>query len=435
MSISNSALVFTGTSSNSYSPTFLCDDVLDTLLNYIKPSNRLHLRVISKQFCRLIDNKVQAISLKSFPKIEQVQALTKFSCLRELNLSDLVQAPCDDLIALVEALAVVKGIKVLNLKNCYMLTSCALPAIGSFNDLESLNLSYCIEITDDSFHYIGNLTKLRSLDITATTISTEGLCLISHLQNLESLNLNFCKRIKRFALAVVNGFSNLRFLSIKDIDITQESLKEIKDLSKLEYLNVSQCHFLRKFPIELTLGLKNLKELILASTSTMNLSLTYLRNFEHLQRLDLQLNFIADEGIVSLYGLKSLKNLNLRATLVTGACFEHVDVLPNLEFLNLSCSNFNASLYMHRLSLFEGLRGLNLSYTNTSDETLRFIHNLKKLDSLNLESCHAITDKSLVIIKRFSSLTYLNVKATLITRDALEISGINTGLLKEIIID
>ena len=82
-------------------------------------------------------------------------------------------------------------------------------------------------------------------------------------------------------------------------------------------------------------GLKDLRRLMLRDTLVTDEGLQYLKDLPNLEELDLSGTRVTDKGIEYLRNLKSLRRLNLLSSTASDAAMDVLAGLPHLEVLNL----------------------------------------------------------------------------------------------------
>ena len=162
-------------------------------------------------------------------------------------------------------------------------------------------------------------------------------------------------------------------------------------------------------------GLTQLKELRLAQTKVKGPSLA---PFVKLEDLDLSYSPFDDEGMRYLSGLKELKHLALRDTLVTDEGLKHIAGLTKLEVLDL----YGAKLTdagLKQLSNLTHLQKLNVLGSSITDQGLDALAGMSELQELNLYRSQ-ITNAGLAKLQRLKKLTDLDLRYTRATGSGVE---------------
>ena len=176
----------------------------------------------------------------------------------------------------------------------------------------------------------------------------------------------------------MSGLKNLRTLLLPGPSFNpaagskldaNEQLKALASLSSLEKLHFS-LHFLRistfRIKVSNISGLTQIKELRLAQTKVKGPSLA---PFVKLEDFDLSYSPFDDEGMRYLSGLKELKHLALRDTLVTDEGLKHIAGLTKLEVLDLYGAKVTDA-GLKQLSNLTHLQKLNVLGASITDQGL-----------------------------------------------------------------
>jgi Leucine-rich repeat (LRR) protein len=230
--------------------------------------------------------------------------------------------------------------------------------------------------------------KITGIDLTGNIIEPKELERISTLTTLKELYLPG-PSWNPGAGSRVNAQTELKFLA------------GLKNLERLQF----SLHFLtnvnvRDEGIEQFSSLTQLKEFRCAQCRIQKPSLT---PFVNLRALDLNYANFGDEAIKSLEGMRELKRLYLRDTLVTDDGLQHLSGLTQLEELDLYG-------------------------TKISDRGIAYLRNLKKLRKLNILGA-PVTDESIDVLAGMTQLRELNLYRSQITNSGLA----RLSLLRELV--
>ncbi len=128
-----------------------------------------------------------------------------------------------------------------------------------------------------------------------------------------------------------------------------------------------------------------LKSLNVANTAINDSSVPYLAKFKDLTSLNLRETGVTDYGITGLSSLKSLQQLNLDG--LEGVTDNGLETIiaqwPDLQDLDLSNSGVTNSGLL-KLNRLKNLKGLSLGRLTLSDDVMRTIIDLNKLEKLGL---------------------------------------------------
>jgi len=220
---------------------------------------------------------------------------------------------------------------------------------------------------------------IRSLSLeSCASITDAGLAHVADLSNLASLDLSGCERITDVGLAHLASLERLRSLRISFADgLTAGGLEQVARLKSLRALRISACDGVTDE------GLKLLA------------SLTELESLE----LDL-LDNITDKGLRPLRRLQRLEILSLGdCERLTGAALETVVELPALTSLNLVGLRRIRPRQVAHLKRLKNLTDLALDDSGITDDGLRQIGELARLEFLGLRGAE-VTQTAVAALRR-----------------------------------
>lgn len=226
---------------------------------------------------------------------------------------------------------------------------------------------------------------------------------------------------------------------------TDEDLKKLAELPSLTSVDVSGCDGItRRGIVRISFKLDKIKTLIL--NDCPRISDTFLEcdilRFRFLERLEIRGCFnISDSGVKFLIGLKNLKHLNLSMNArkkklttcndkfdtdkISDQALRSIGRVEKLQTLILSHRSKLTDAGIVSLVTLRNLVHLNLSWTGLTDSGLKILKFFPELKTLDLSGC-SLTEKCVVsrdlnlVIK---SLTQLNL---------CSITGLNDTFLREI---
>jgi Leucine-rich repeat (LRR) protein len=198
-----------------------------------------------------------------------------------------------------------------------------------------------------------------------------------------------------------------------------DEFRHLAGLRNLEKLHFS-LHFLTNINVQdkgiaLLKNLTGLKELRLTQSRVKGSSLAA---FVNLERLDLNYSSFDDDGMKQLAGLKKLKVLYLRDTLITDRGMAHLASLNELEELDL----YGAPLSDASIRVLAGakkLRRLNLLGSRITDESAETLAALPLLEDLNLYRT-GVGNSALSRLQQRKSLRNLDLRYTRVSRGGVE---------------
>jgi len=138
-------------------------------------------------------------------------------------------------------------------------------------------------------------------------------------------------------------------------------------------------------------------------------TLAVLKDCRRLTRLRLTRTRVTNEGLAQLGHLGSLNDLSLMGAPVTDAVFDNLKDCPitglELNFTNISDEG------MARVKRYKQLHGLGLSFSRVADAGLEHLRGLKELRTLNV-SRQPITATGVAALKDLPGLDWVNLSAT-----------------------
>ena len=142
-----------------------------------------------------------------------------------------------------------------------------------------------------------------------------------------------------------------------------------------------------------------------------------LRSIENMDYLVLRMTRVTDEGLTNISSISQLRHLHLGMTDVSDKGIASLLALPHLEGLYLDMSD---RVTGDSLRSFQNvpLRKLSLRGTSVSDDTMRALGELTKLEHLDL-GITGVGDMTLTIVAMLPSLKTLLVDSTRITNDGM----------------
>ena len=242
--------MFTILNNQQYASIYLCDDILNVVLNFLPLINIYSTKLLNKYYKEFINTKFMLENyIHSKVNIMIIKKHNKF----------------------------LKKIIVANYYNIYNyhLVGC--------DKLVVLDLNYAEHITDMGLKYISNIKNLK-LGIN-NNITDEGL---KYIPNIQNLNLSSNNLITNKGLKYISGISNL-YIG-RNSNITDEGLKFIPNILTLNLclnLNITN-EGLKIIP--------NARKLILCFN--LNITDEGLRHIPNIEYLNLSFNTkITDEGL------------------------------------------------------------------------------------------------------------------------------------------
>jgi len=161
---------------------------------------------------------------------------------------------------------------------------------------------------------------------------------------------------------------------------------------------------------------RRLNHLVLAETQITDTGLAHLKDCDDLYGLSLNHTEVTDAGLAHLAGMSQIGYLDLHATQVTDA-----GILHALETLTLSTLSIDASILTPELVAAmdnEPLYSLVL-YGDVIPQALPLLRGTTEIKSLSLDG-DTVTDDCIPDLAALTSVTYLQLTNTRITRDGYD---------------
>jgi hypothetical protein len=216
--------------------------------------------------------------------------------------------------ATVERLAEANRIELLDLTDVTALTPEGVAMLGRMTGLRNLKLSGS-SVDDQSVQAIGNLTNLAALALQQTAVTDEGISSIRTLEKLRELSL-YGTPITDASLIWLSEMPELAKLRLRGTRVTGENAGALAVL-----------------PVA---------DLELAETDFGNAGMPAVAAMPNLQKLNLWLTKVDDEGLKHFTGKTSLVQLNLdNVSGITDRSLDVISGLITLELLHLGGTGIN----------------------------------------------------------------------------------------------
>ncbi|RAL50994.1 hypothetical protein DM860_005350 [Cuscuta australis] len=286
----------------------------------------------------------------------------------------------------------------LNLSYCRKISSSSIWPITGMTSLKELDLSYCPKITDAGIRHLLSIPKLEKLWIARTSITAEGVILLSSLTNLSVLDLGGLP-VTDIALGSLQALTKLQSLvlwgtSVSDkgasvlrnfrelsfLDLAWTKVTSLPFLPSLAFLNMSNCVVDSLFE-----GNKVRVERLILSGSRISDKSDVFQNVEasSLSLLDLSNSHIHSFGVLTC--MNALTELDLSDCGIGDESVEYIVCTgPSLRYLNLSkakVSSYGVGILAGRVPHLETLM---LPYTAIDDNAISYISTMHLLKSISL---------------------------------------------------
>jgi hypothetical protein len=251
-------------------------------------------------------------------------------------------------------------------------------------------------ITDESMPGIANsLSNLLKLSLLRTSITDAGLTpLLNSLKGLQELEISGDHISDRAIMAIPQRLGNLRSIGFQnhEFDDPKEAIGFVSNYNNLRRLNLSNTNINNEVVQAIAANNRTLLRLSIAGTQVTEDSLdTIGESLHELHSLDMEnvpfnpsneaLEFIASE-------LKELRSLRLTSDNLTNEGVRVLSNLPRLEDLSListSTTNLSNETLETVLSKCPNLRSVHLSGENTPDSTKTFLRSKQVENRITVE--------------------------------------------------
>lgn len=187
-------------------------------------------------------------------------------------------------------------------------------SVGRLTRLEGLKTMPRASLTDAGMAHLRGLHELRSLELPGSRISRVGLEALRGKTRLERLDLRDIP-LTDDDLVPLGGVVNLRGLSINSRSITNVGLAHLGGLTGLRRLFLAGAQIDDLAPIRHLVGLEYLG---IPLTRVTDAGLAPVANFPRLDMIAMGSNAnLTDHGLRHLAGLKRLRTLHIRNTMLT----------------------------------------------------------------------------------------------------------------------
>jgi hypothetical protein len=155
----------------------------------------------------------------------------------------------------------------------------------------------------------------------------------------------------------------------------------------------------------------------ISDVEAVDATMEQLSHFKSLRRLAIRQVEVSDAGMKYLKPLTNLEVLIVVRSLVKGSTVFELP-LKKLLLLDLSYQDLDHR-GLQNITRFDSLTELKLSNTLISDDDLKAIGKLSKLERLDLTGNKHVTDRGLEYLKGLKHLTHLDIRRTSVTTQGL----------------
>lgn len=245
----------------------------------------------------------------------------------------------------------------------------------------------------------------------ATQSDLEIVCRLPHLAHLSIPDAS----LTQDSMNTICRCQSIETLSLGGAIIAPRSLAKLHNLRLLEDLklygsNISDEEMIHLRPLE------RLTKLSLRGTSIGDQGLAHLAGLTNLQRLDLSETQITDDGLAQLVNLTSLEELWIDGTRVTDKGL--TTLLKRLPKLTVSIHGPNSMVEYPSIQTSK-VPSLRLGDPFASDATLEWLSSATELQELYLEKA-SVTDQGMRHLHSLHKLEILDIRQTALTSRGLE---------------
>lgn len=328
-------------------------------------------------------------------KLCTLQTLSEESCLQlsALALTDLDVGFCEKLsTSSLRRLASIKTLRRLCLNNCSSVDDTVLKVCSS-EVLSELGLSRLADITDDSLRHLSQRCKaLRRLDISVgrgddDKITEVGIACIGGLSLLTELYVNNRQGLTKQSAKNLLACGELVLLDASGCRAVDDAvLGQIALLPKLQDLSLAFCRDITDSGVVEIARVGTLRAIFVSGCSALT---------------DKSVSALAARALERA-AFDGCTNLTARTATVLATCRTLVE-------LNLSQTASVDDAGAKALSKLPALKSLGLAECMVSDEGLRYIADMAKLEVLILSKSPQVTRKGLALLTKCFGLRHLQV--------------------------
>ncbi|MDR3624577.1 MAG: hypothetical protein P4L16_05510 [Chlamydiales bacterium] len=231
----------------------------------------------------------------------------------------------------------------------------------------SINFKGCPWLTGEHLAYFRHAPQVRCLNFTGCiNLQNNDLVHLQQLPYIEELNLSKCTQLADA------GCIRLLLPTLKKLDLSYCSITgscfNTLEFPLLKYLNLRSCLCFDEQNFEYVSRITSLKILDLSETLFRDiLSITNLANLKELRLHNCK--ELTDQGLHYLGMLTHICSLDLSQCMLSDACLEHLQLLKNLYFLNVSGCEYitEAAVKFFRIT---GTRSCNYLIENEKPGTI-----------------------------------------------------------------
>lgn len=424
------------TSNKSTEKIPLIEEIFAIILSFLKPKFILQCRLVCKHWDQTITNsqhlwndvpvcvsRLEIIPKSFMCKLSNViwkkvynkkdsKYIRQFSNLKKLHLKG------DTSIAM-EHVASLSTLQDLNFDVFQRNADFIIEPISRITSLLKLNVQFTF-ITDKRFQSFSKLTLLQALEMgNCWKITDQGIQYLSKFIHLQRLNVSSCYKVTNVGLEALSALTKMTHLQIAGYPSISD-LGFISRLTALCYLDLNGSYQLTDQGLKPISNVTSLQHLDLSKcTKITDISLKCFSNFKSLSYLSLlNCSEITDKGMQFISMLTSLRHLDLsNCNLITNNGLNSISDLRGLRYLILrNCSRISD---LSVIPNFTSLCKLILSECNITDEEVKKLSNLVKLEVLDVKGCNGVSVDILSSLIRLTRLREVKFTKFTITERGL----------------
>jgi len=306
-----------------------------------------------------------------------------------------------------------KKVKTAHFKNANITTASLKMIAETMQDLTELAVNRCMKLDGSSISAIVNgMPKLKILNLQSNAFKTFDLRPLSTLAELEDLDLRQCTELQGEVLKYVANIPTLKVLRLRGAIYRDRSIENLAGHPALKVFFLQDASVSDDF-LDSVVAIPTLVDL--SMFRLLDISNDGMQKLENakLQRLLIRENdLIDDEGIVVIKTMPDLSRLilyELRAVSDEGLI---AAISGNKKLVNLALYDMDSITDESRkaLATTTNLRSLELRKTGQTDETLKLVAKLPRLESIIIGDNSKFTDEGLASLGESKSLKTIEIK-------------------------
>jgi Leucine-rich repeat (LRR) protein len=226
---------------------------------------------------------------------------------------------------------------------------------------------------------------------------------------------------------------DLERLDLSHTRISDEGMLNLKPAPKIKDLKLFYSEWITDQGLTAIKDWKHLQRLDVRGTRISDGALEIVSHMPGLEALDIAQTEVTDLGLDHLIGLVNLKELSLGRGRLSNFGLVALRMLPTLTYLDLSGARPTPpdnpggrgggsgipEETLKAIAELKDLRVLYLGFSTITKDGLRTLGSLDKVEKLGLQGCSRIDDASLAELAKWKGLKYLDVQEAPVTEKGL----------------